>query len=204
MMHTFGQQGRHGLSRTLVRPGGVMVPMLVALGACGGEYSLWDVPTFDPFLPEAGTIVSVPVYGGTLESAPALGGIVAADPEGDRLLQFANGRVTATDLGAGTRPFRVLVEGLQAFVTLRGTGELAAVDLTENEVRWRTRLCLEPRGVARSPAGPLVVACAGGSSPRSTTTGTCCGSCCRTPISAMSSRSETTGWSCLGSRRRSS
>ena len=116
----------------------------------------------EPYLPDAEPIRSVPVYGGTLESAPGIGGVVAADPEGNSLLRVVGDEVVAIDLGHNARPFRVLVEGTRAWVTLRGTGELAAIGLATSTVEWRSRICLEPRGVARSPAGPLVVACAGG------------------------------------------
>lgn len=121
-----------------------------------------DPPVLVPYLPEAEPLVSVPVFGGTLESAPAVGGFVAADPDGNRLLRVVGDEVVAIDLGDNARPFRVHVEDTRAWVTLRGTGELAAVALDTASVEWRTRLCLEPRGVARSPYGPLVVACAGG------------------------------------------
>jgi len=115
-----------------------------------------------PYLPDAEPIVSVPVYGGTLESAPAIGGVIAADPEGNRLLRVIGDDVAEMDLGYNARPFRVHVEDATAWVTLRGTGELAEVAIDSGRLHWRTRVCLEPRGVARSQAGPLLVACAGG------------------------------------------
>src|SRR5688572_14853473 len=109
-------------------------------------------------------IESVPVYGGTI--APVEGvGFVAADPPGNRLLVTRLGPVVSTfDLGFNARPFRILVEGTVAHVTLRGTGELVAVDVAAEPptLLWRSEVCAEPRGVARSPAGPLLVACAEG------------------------------------------
>jgi hypothetical protein len=106
---------------------------------------------------------SVPVFGGTLDSAPAIGALVAADPEGNRLLRLVGDQITAVvDLGDNARPFRIHVEGARSWVTLRGTGELASIDLDSAELEWRTRVCLEPRGVARSSNDRLLVACAGG------------------------------------------
>ncbi len=108
-------------------------------------------------------IVSVPVYGGTVEAVDGVGW-VAADPPGDRLLVVRDATISSLDLGSNARPFRILVEDGVARVTLRGTGELVSVDVAAEPpaILWRSEVCAEPRGVARSPAGPLVVACAEG------------------------------------------
>jgi hypothetical protein len=135
-----------------------MVPVLAILVGCTNEQGF----VFEPYLPPAERIASVPVYGGTMESATAIGGVVAADPEGDRLLRLVGDTLTEIDLRDNARPFRLHVEDTRAWVTLRGTGEIAAIDLDTPRVEWTTRVCLEPRGVTRSPAGPIVVVCAGG------------------------------------------
>jgi len=135
---------------------------ILALAGCSPIDRVDAAGTIEPFLPDAERIVSVPVYGGTMESAPDVGGFVAADPEGNRLLRIVGAAVAEVDLGDNARPFRVHVEGTRAWVTLRGTGEIASVALDTMTIEWRTRVCLEPRGVTRSPGGPLVVACAGG------------------------------------------
>lgn len=138
-----------------------MVPFLVIHWGCSVP-PLDEAVMFEPYLPDAERIESVPVYGGTMETAPGIGGVVAADPEGNRLLRLMGKEVIEIDLGDNARPFRVHVEGTRAWVTLRGTGELALIALDTGHIEWTTRVCLEPRGVARSPHGPLVVACAGG------------------------------------------
>lgn len=139
-----------------------MLSFLVLQVGCAEPESSAALGPMAPYLPDAERMASVPVFGGTLESAPAVGGLVAADPEGDRLLRAVGNEVAGLDLGDNARPFRVYVEDTQAWVTLRGTGELASVSLLTMELQWATRVCLDPRGVARSPTGPLVVACAGG------------------------------------------
>src|SRR5688572_26492793 len=141
-----------------------MWAFLSILGGCTDTPDEPDDPAvpLEPYLPGALRIDSVPVFGGTMESAPLVGGLVAADPEGDRVLRIVGEHVVAIDLGDNARPFRVHVEDASAWVTLRGTGELAAIALDTATVAWRTGVCPEPRGVTRSPSGALVVACAGG------------------------------------------
>lgn len=155
-----------------------MIPALALLAACGTDATgprpdpavdpqppaLEPPPATDPapsFENEA--MASVPLLGGTMAPVQALGRVVAADPAGDRLLVAGlDAEVDEIALGANARPFRIHVEDTFAFVTLRGTGELAKVDVDRGVVSWRTKVCPEPRGVTRSPSGKLVVACAGG------------------------------------------
>src|SRR5262245_7971806 len=143
---------------------GVLVMVLLVIAGCTEPPEGLDAEAggLEPYLPDAEPIVSVPVYGGTMEVEPEFGWIVAADPEGNRLLRVVGDDVAEVALGYNARPFRVHVEGTQAWVTLRGTGELASVSIDTLTVDWKTRVCLEPRGVARSPTGGLLVACAGG------------------------------------------
>jgi mono/diheme cytochrome c family protein len=139
-----------------------MVPFLFLQVGCVDRQSDLSAEVVKPYLPDPERIVSVPVYGGTMESAPGIRGVVAADPEGDRLLRVVGKEVLEIGLGYNARPFRVHVEETRAWVTLRGRGELTSVSLDTGEIEWTTRVCLEPRGVTRSQAGPLLVACAGG------------------------------------------
>src|SRR5688572_14926829 len=146
-------------------PGCPMFGPLLVLSGCSPSEVGVVVPVFEQVVAPPGVaepITSVPVYGGTLEPVPALAGLVAADPPGDRLLRIVGNDSVAIDLGPNARPFRVHVEQTDVWVTLRGTGELVRVDLQAAKVTWRTHVCDEPRGVTRSPAGPLVVACADG------------------------------------------
>jgi hypothetical protein len=138
-----------------------MVPVLALLSGCAEPEKVGETHALEPYLPETERIESVPVYGGTMETAPELGGFVAADPEGDRLVRVVGTEVVELDLGFNARPFRVHVDGVRAWVTLRGTGELASVALDTMTLLWKTRVCLEPRGVARV-GDATFVACAGG------------------------------------------
>jgi hypothetical protein len=106
--------------------------------------------------------MSVPLMGGTLESMPALDAVIASLPERDQVLLLEeDGGDIITELGEESVPFRLLVEGELAWVTLRGTGELALIAPADGEVLWRSAVCPEPRGVARLE-GSVLVACAGG------------------------------------------
>jgi hypothetical protein len=133
------------------------------LAACDSRTSSAEQVGYDLGRPDVPPLESVPVWGGTLETAHAIDGYVAADPEGNRLFVGAGVELHTVDLGTNARPFRVLVEEDLAWVTLRGSGELAQVDLNDRAVDWRARVCDEPRGVAHPWATePLYVACAGG------------------------------------------
>src|SRR5688572_2498711 len=75
-------------------------------------------PRLEPYLPPAEPVVSVPVFGGTLEGVPAIDGLIAADPDGDRVVRIVGDEVVAIDLGDNARPFRIHVEDARAWVTL--------------------------------------------------------------------------------------
>lgn len=118
---------------------------------------------------------SVPVYGGTLAATDDL--VVAAQPDLDQLVAFdrlENGAQPTTRrapvdprwvvlLEAGTEPFRVSVDSDQgvAYVTLRGAGEILAVDVATGGELGRATVCPEPRGVAVT-GDEVLVACASG------------------------------------------
>ena len=145
--------------------GTVTVPDTTTSPTPGPVDTTPEFPVPDQFDPEP--IASVPVYGGTMEEIPDLGSYVAADPPNNRLLVRVDDETfqgfEILDLGENARPFRILVEGDRAYVTLRGTGELVAANVRSPvSLTWRTQICREPRGVTRSPAGPLVVVCAEG------------------------------------------
>jgi cytochrome c len=95
------------------------------------------------------------------------GRAVVADPDRDRVLvvSFANSEVEATfQLEAGAEPGRI-VEGVdgQAFVVLRGTGEILTLDLATLSLGERRFVCEAPRGLAYdAQAASLLVTCAEG------------------------------------------
>jgi hypothetical protein len=59
--------------------------------------------------------------------------LLAADPPADRLVRLglADLEVEVLGLGDGARPFRIAPAGPDAFVTLRGTGEVARIDVAD-------------------------------------------------------------------------
>ncbi|MCB9689002.1 MAG: hypothetical protein H6735_28425 [Alphaproteobacteria bacterium] len=123
--------------------------------------SRWVAGGLPVFVPEP--MDTVPLLGGTMEAAADLGGVIAADPDGDRLIWWSpDTTAVERSVGEGSRPFRIEVADDTAWVTLRGTGEVAEVSLPDLEVRWRTPVCPEPRGLDRAEDGTLWVACAGG------------------------------------------
>jgi hypothetical protein len=110
---------------------------LLPLAACGPDPTARPTdnapapPELDAlaFTPEP--MPSVPLLGGTLEVvAPFL---LAADPPADRLVRLglADLEVEILGLGDGARPFRIAPAGPDAFVTLRGTGEVARIDVAD-------------------------------------------------------------------------
>ncbi|MEO0604170.1 MAG: c-type cytochrome [Myxococcota bacterium] len=111
-----------------------------------------------PFATQRGT---VPLYGGTM----IVDGehVIVADPGTDTVHLF-DGTLTSprsVALPEHTEPFRIATDGTTAWVTLRGTGELAAIDLEGGTLDRRAVVCAEPRGVAVDE-DRLLVACASG------------------------------------------
>ncbi|MFT4627342.1 MAG: hypothetical protein ACI8PZ_006026 [Myxococcota bacterium] len=111
---------------------------------------------------------SVPVQGGgLLELASGL--YAATDGESGRVFIATpigpNARVEhAIDLGADSLPFRMSVDDERPgrlWVTLRGTGELAAVDTARGRVHARVPVCPAPRGVLAEPDAVWVVCATG-------------------------------------------
>ena len=107
---------------------------------------------------------SVPVYGGTIAVRDGL--VVAADPGQDTLAFWRAGTAKALDqrvlLSAGAQPFRVVLSNTHAYVTLRGTGEVAKFELSDGKEVARAKVCAAPRGLQVTEGGLLYVACAGG------------------------------------------
>ena len=102
---------------------------------------------------------AVPVFGGTLAER---GGIaVAADPGLDVVSVWTIGSdvVKQAALPANAEPFRIAFGSDDAFVTLRGAGQVAAVELATGNVVGTAEVCPEPRGIAAS-ADRVYVACA--------------------------------------------
>ena len=88
--------------------------------------------------------------------------MIAAVPEMGLVVALDGDRAVRTDLGRDTVPFRLVVDGDDAYVTLRGTGEVAKVSYGQGEIAWRRPACRAPRGIAQIDAHELLVACAGG------------------------------------------
>lgn len=102
----------------------------------------------------------MPLLGGTV-SADATK-VVVADPHRDRIWWFdpVEERVVGeVALDAGATPFRVALDAGRAYVTLRGTGELAMLEA--GTLVARRSVCRHPRGVGAAD-GQVWVACAGG------------------------------------------
>lgn len=108
-----------------------------------------------------------PIFGGTLAIAHGGNLAIASDPDRDRVYLVdlaARTVVHAVDVGEHALPFRIAEDGARrAHVTLRGTGELATIDLVSGQIVQRRWVCAEPRGVAYEAATDRVhVACDGG------------------------------------------
>ena len=106
-----------------------------------------------------------PVSGGTLEANDEW--IVAADPVRDVvwIVRYEDDALSLSgqvDLPRGSEPGRVLLDGDQAWVVLRGAGSVARVDLASARIVTQADVCEAPRGIDARREG-FVVACVGGS-----------------------------------------
>ncbi len=106
------------------------------------------------------------IGGGTLLALSDGKQALVADPDRHRvqLVDYVARSVRTIALPEGSEPGRA-VEGPngQAFLVLRGSGELATVDIARGELVERRAVCAMPRGVAfDTVAGRLWVACAEG------------------------------------------
>lgn len=115
----------------------------------------------DPVEALRGRFVPLPVSGGTLAAADDV--VWAAVPDADavvavRVVDGALVPVRTHLLPAGARPGRIVATADGAYVTLRGTGEVAQV--TGSRVR-RAAVCAGPMGLARD-GDDLWVACEDG------------------------------------------
>lgn len=130
---------------------------LFAMAACSVEAP--PLPDVGP-APVVDPDATVPVFGGTLAATSDL--IVAADPSVARLWGVETDLSSVRwerSLEPGAQPFRIQPFAGTAYVTLRGTGEVIAVDLADGVISQRARVCAEPRGVDVDEQG-VVVACA--------------------------------------------
>ena len=142
-------------------------PALLALAvitACSTPPGLEPMPDrpgmTDPDVPTPSSVArAVPVYGGTMASDRTR--VVAADPGADRVSIHTrgSGEVSQVALPPGSEPFRVHIDQNLAFVTLRGTGSIASVDVNRAALVDQAEVCPEPRGVAVS-GDSVYVACA--------------------------------------------
>ncbi|MEO0601675.1 MAG: c-type cytochrome [Myxococcota bacterium] len=144
--------------------------LLMVLGACSVETPLPGQavpdpgsPPVIPVNPAAAARGTVPLYGGTMERSESH--LVVADPGTDDLhiVDLSNREATPERLSFADRsePFRIAIDDGTAYVTLRGTGEVASVDLEAGTLGPKTAVCAEPRGVA-TDATTVYVACASG------------------------------------------
>lgn len=126
---------------------------------------LTDAPTDSGSEPVAAlTDLQRPVFGGTLHIAADGHTAVVGDVQGDRVFIVdtvsAELRHTVT-LAPGAIPFRGADADGTAYVSLRGTGQVAVIDLASGTLEDTWEACLEPRGMAVD-GGDLQVACASG------------------------------------------
>jgi mono/diheme cytochrome c family protein len=127
-------------------------------------------PSSEPLPIEDGPVVTPArpppaVSGGTL-AALSDGSFAAADPDRDVVWLLGSDRSTVRriDLQRGDEPGRV-VEGAggRIFVALRGTGDVAEIDVPAGSVVARRFVCGAPRGMAwLQSSATLAVACASG------------------------------------------
>lgn len=106
------------------------------------------------------------ISGGTLAVVPNGSLAVAADPDRDLvyIVTMSNQSVTTLTMPKDSEPSRVAFDNRgQAHVVLRGTGQLAHLDLAQKKQVGTTRVCDLPRGVVHDlKGGSLVVACGSG------------------------------------------
>lgn len=121
----------------------------------------------DPSLaPPRSDRAPAPIQGGTLLITRA-GRAVVSDPDRDRLLivDLAGSQILATlALDESSEPGRAVEdEAGQVHVVLRRAGQLATVDMKQNQVTQRVDVCSMPQSVAFEPSTRLLhVACADG------------------------------------------
>ncbi|MEM6930811.1 MAG: hypothetical protein AAF602_28005, partial [Myxococcota bacterium] len=124
-----------------------LLPILAACSAADAPVAVHATPPEirGPASLERGT---VPLYGGTLAASEDY--VVVADPGHDIVHVVdldRSGPPVAVPLPEGSEPFRVALDGPTAFVSLRGSGAIAALDLAGAEWIASTEVCAEPRGV---------------------------------------------------------
>lgn len=154
----------------------VWLPLGLALGGCppadiepgplvgptnGPTEPALPIPDPDPLPAQGDGDATVPVYGGTLATVD--GFVVVADPGWDQVKVIAEGKLSeqTVSLSVGTQPFRVVIDDDTAFVTLRGSGEVVAIDLVTATVVAQGAACAEPRGIDVD-GEEVFIACANG------------------------------------------
>jgi hypothetical protein len=149
-------------------------------GAIGGIGGVGGAPGFDPGfaggfanrpVDERPVIISqVPpraIQGGTLAISRDDRVAVVGDPDRDRIVMvdLFNGGVLGTlSLAAGAEPGRVIFDAdNRAHIALRGSGELATLDVATREIIEQREVCGVPSGLAYDEVNDTVlVACQGG------------------------------------------
>jgi hypothetical protein len=116
--------------------------------------------------PEVPIVRPPPLSGGTLLASRHSDIAVVSDPERDRLLlvSLPVGPVTELELTKGDEPGRIVEDDQgHAHVILRGGGAVATVDLKDQRVIARRKVCSAPRGIAFDRTRDLLhVVCASG------------------------------------------
>ncbi len=109
-----------------------------------------------------------PITGGTMltlgQDANGLPISLVADPDRDRLTLTSGGEAQHIELERGDQPFRITRDGSgTAYVVLRGSGQVAKIDVTAASVAARIDVCATPRGIDYDTINDqLLVACAEG------------------------------------------
>lgn len=151
---------------------GTLLTLAASLGACA-SFEREELTTHRLVIPtddrpvQTAEVTPPPVTGGTLLVTRDGAKVVVADPDRDRLhvVDIATATKAHTvELRPGDGPGRS-VEGLDGtvYVTLRGPGEVATLDVATGAITARRRACAEPRGMAYDASlDALYVACASG------------------------------------------
>ncbi len=139
---------------------------VVWLFGCSGEPLVSSGPS-TALLHPAPKLQPKPIWGGSLLLADQGRLAVVSDADHDQvwLVDLLNrSRQAGIALPAGSAPARMALDGDgRVAVVLRGSGELARIDLGTRAVVSRQAVCPEPRGVSFDPVHQVTrVACEGG------------------------------------------
>lgn len=133
-------------------------------GSSGGGFS--ERPTRLPETPVRAATTPPAISGGTLSVSPSGSHAVAADPDRDRLyvVNLSDYSSKSVQLASGAEPGRIVFDtDGRAHVILRGTGQVARLNVTKPHDFETHAVCALPRGIAYSrQEDAVIVACASG------------------------------------------